>query len=219
MTHQFWGLIGCVLISGCQAMDPLSGKQDPHAPWWGLGFTEPDYMKVWVEDSAVIDIHGNLFQRTGGGTAAGGESEDGTESARGWDGTGGIGRAVVGAELPVRVFVRWQSIVEPQTYRAWIEIPERAREIMYTATARRCPDTPESPSAYRATMILGLAPGGIVQAWVRDECHRPIKVARAQAEIEPLGPSMGQNEGRYAYKISDNAKRYIERFGIPYGSW
>ena len=219
MTHQFWGLIGCVLISGCQAMDPLSGKQDPHAPWWGLGFTEPDYMKVWVEDSAVIDIHGNLFQRTGGGTAAGGESEDGTESARGWDGTGGIGRAVVGAELPVRVFVRWQSIVEPQTYRAWIEIPERAREIMYTATARRCPDTPESPSAYRATMILGLAPGGIVQAWVRDECHRPIKVARAQAEIEPLGPSMGQNEGRYAYKISDKAKRYIERFGIPYGSW
>ena len=219
MTHQFWGLIGCVLISGCQAMDPLSGKQDPHAPWWGLGFTEPDYMKVWVEDSAVIDIHGNLFQRTGGGTAAGGESEDGTESARGWDGTGGIGRAVVGAELPVRVFVRWQSIVEPQTYRAWIEIPESAREIMHTATARRCPDSPESPSAYRATMTLGLAPGGIVQAWVRDECHRPIKVARAQAEIEPLGPSMGQNEGRYAYKISDNAKRYIERFGIPYGSW
>lgn len=58
-----------------------------------------------------------------------------------------------------------------------------------------------------------------MQAWVRDECHRPIKVARAQAEIEPLGPSMGQNEGRYAYKISDKAKRYIERFGIPYGSW
>lgn len=219
MIRQLWWLIGYVLISGCRALDPLSGTQDPHSPWWGLGFTEPDYMKVWVEDSAVIDIHGNLFQRTGGGTAAGGESEDGTESARGWDGTGGIGRAVVGAELPVRVFVRWQSIVEPQTYRAWIEIPERAREIMHTATARRCPDSPESPSAYRATMTLGLAPGGIVQAWVRDECHRPIKVARAQAEIEPLGPSMGQNEGRYAYKISDKAKRYIERFGIPYGSW
>jgi hypothetical protein len=175
-------------------------------------------MKVWVEDSAVIDIHGNLFQRTGGGTAAGGEPEDGTESARGWDGIGGIGKAVVGADLPTRIFVRWQSVVEPQTYRAWIEIPESARQIMRTATARRCADTPDSSSAYRATVSLGLAPGGIVQAWVRDECHRPIKVARAQAEVEPLGPHLGKSEGHY-YPQSEASKRYIERFGIPYGSW
>lgn len=38
-------------------------------------------------------------------------------------------------------------------------------------------------------------------------------------KVEPLGPDQGNNEGRYAYKVSEKAKRYIERFGIPYGSW
>lgn len=211
-------LLGIVLLSGCQAMDPLSGAQDPHSPWWSLGFTEPYFMKVWVEDSAVIDVHGNLFKRTGGGTAAGGEPEDGTESARGWDGIGGGGKSVIGAALPARVFVRWQSVVEPQTYQAWIEIPESARQIMRTATARRCPAIPDSPSAYDASMKLGLAPGGIVQVWVRDECHRPIKVARAQAEVEPLGPHLGKSDGHY-YPQPEASKRYIQQFGIPYGSW
>jgi hypothetical protein len=212
-------LLGALLLSGCQTIDPLSAERDPHSPWWNLGFTEPDYMKVWVEDSVVIDINGKLFQRTGGGTAAGGEPEDDSEAARGWHGIGGGGRAVVGAALPRRIFVRWQSIVEPQTYRAWVDIPEEARQIMRRATTRRCPEDPASLSAYYATLNLGLAPGGIVQVWVRDECLRPIKVARAQAEVEPLGPDQGNNEGRYAYKISEKSKRYIERFGIPYGSW
>lgn len=67
--------------------------------------------------------------------------------------------------------------------------------------------------------LLGLAPGGVVQVWVRDSCNHPVKVARAQAEIEPLGPSQGKNEGRYAYPVSDKAKRYIDKYGIPYGSW
>ena len=125
---------------------------------------------------------------------------------------------VLGADLPKRIFVRWQSVVEPQTYRTWVEIPEEARQIMRKATTRRCHTDPESPSAYDASLNLGLAPGGIVQVWVRDECHRPVKVARAQAEIEPLGPHLGKSGGHY-YPQSDASKRYIERFGIPYGSW
>ena len=70
-----------------------------------------------------------------------------------------------------------------------------------------------------ASVYLGLAPGGVVQVWVRDSCHHPVKVARALAEIEPLGPSQGKNEGRYAYPVNEKSKRYIEKFGIPYGSW
>lgn len=59
--------------TGCQPNDPLSAKNDPKSSSWELGFTEPYYMKVWVEDSAVEDINGKVFRRTGGGTAAGGE--------------------------------------------------------------------------------------------------------------------------------------------------
>ncbi|SFQ58191.1 Protein of unknown function [Pseudomonas sp. NFPP07] len=215
----FIALLGALLLTGCLTTDPLSGKNDPKNPWWDLGFTEPNYMKVWVEDSAVEDINGKLFRRTGGGTAAGGQPEDNRESARGWAGVGVGGKSVVGADLPKRIFVRWQSVVEPQTYRAWINIPEEARQIMRKATDRRCPETPKQTASYMASINLGLAPGGIVQVWVRDECRHPIKVARTQAEVEPLGPDQGENNGRYAYKVSEKSKRYIEKYGIPYGSW
>ncbi|RON44347.1 hypothetical protein BK666_18210 [Pseudomonas frederiksbergensis] len=212
-------LLGAILISGCQSGDPLSAKNDPKSQWWELAFTEPYYMKVWVEDSAVEDINGRLFRRTGGGSAAGGEPEDGTESARGWDSVGSSGKMVVGADLPKRIFVRWQSIVELQTYRVWLDIPEQARQLMKASTNTRCPETPEQKARYMASVYLGLAPGGVVQVWVRDSCSRPVKVAHAQAEVEPLGPSQGKNGGRYAYPVSEKSKRYINQYGIPYGSW
>ncbi|AZD72909.1 DUF2931 family protein [Pseudomonas chlororaphis] len=216
----FIALLGALLLTGCQASDPLSGKNDPKDPWWQLGFIEPFYMKVWVEDSAVEDINGQLFPHTGGGSAAGGDLGYDKEWARGWgDTVGGSGWSVVGANLPKRIYVRWQSIVEQQTYRAWVSIPEEARKIMVTSTNRRCPETPHQTARYMASVYIGLAPGGIVQVWVRDECRNTIKVARAQAEVEPLGPSQGKTNGRYAYQISEGSKRYIEKYGIPYGSW
>ena len=211
-------LLCAVLMTGCHA-DPLSTKNDPKSPWWELAFTEPHYMKVWVEDTAVEDIKGKTFLHTGGGSASGGQPEDGTDSARGWHGVGSTGKSVVGADLPKRIYVRWQSIVEPQTYKAWVDIPEEARQLMLESVNQRCAKTPEQEGRYNASLYLGLAPGGVVQVWVRDSCHLPVKVARAQAEVEPLGPSQGKNQGRYAYPVSEKSKRYIEKFGIPYGSW
>lgn len=211
-------LLCAVLMTGCHA-DPLSTKNDPKSPWWELAFTEPHYMKVWVEDTAVEDIKGETFLHTGGGSASGGQPEDGTDSARGWHGVGSTGKSVVGADLPKRIYVRWQSIVESHTYKVWIDIPEEARQLMLESVNQRCAKTPEQEGRYNASLYLGLAPGGVVQVWVRDSCHHPVKVARAQAEVEPLGPSQGKNQGRYAYPVSEKSKRYIEKFGIPYGSW
>ncbi|MEW7857248.1 DUF2931 family protein [Pseudomonas chlororaphis] len=216
--RAFIALLGALLLTGCQVTHPLSGKNDPHLPWWSLNFTEPYYMKVWVEDTAVEDINGILFRRTGSGSAAGGNPGYNKEWARGWDAVGDTGKPVVGADLPKRIFVRWQSVVEPQTYRAWVDIPEEALQIMRKATAQRCSLYPERSSSYLASLYLGLAPGGIVQVWIRDECYRPVKVARVQAEIEPLGPHLGKSNGHY-YPLPENSKRYIEKYGIPYGSW
>lgn len=218
LTKLFSVSLCALFIVGCHAQ-PLSAKHDPKSPWWELGFTEPNYMKVWVEDTAVEDTKGKTFLRTGGGSASGGQPEDGTESARGWHGVGSSAKAVVGAGLPKRIFVRWQSIVEPQTYRAWVDIPEEARQLMLTSVNQRCYKTPDQTATYISSVYLGLAPGGVVQVWVRDSCHHPIKVAKAQAEIEPMGPSQGKTQGRYAYPVSEKSKRYIEKFGIPYGSW
>lgn len=216
---QLITMLCILLVTGCQVADPLSAKNDPKSPWWELGFTEPDYMKVWVEDTSVEDIKGKTFLRTGKGSASGGQPEDGTESARGWHGVGSSAKAVVGADLPKRIFVRWQSIVEPQTYRAWVDIPEEARQLMLTSVNQRCAKTPDQTATYISSVYLGLAPGGVIQVWVRDSCHHPVEVAKAQAEIEPLGPSQGKTQGRYAYPVSEKSKRYIEKFGIPYGSW
>lgn len=210
-------LVGIVLMSGCQAFDPLSGAHDDHALWWSIDFQGPSYMVGYVENSTVEDVEGRIIDNRSWGIIGTGTPKGGTEFARGWRGVTGNVMPVVGAALPKRIYVRWQSIVEPQTYKGWIDIPEEGREVMRTSIGRRCSETKQS--RFRASLILGLAPGGAVQVWVRDSCNRPIKVARGQAEIEPLGPSQGKNEGRYAYTISDESKRYIERFGIPYGSW
>ncbi|RMQ47435.1 hypothetical protein ALQ04_03900 [Pseudomonas cichorii] len=108
--------------------------------------------------------------------------------------------------------------MEPKTYRAWIDIPQGAREIMHTSTHQRCAQTPEKAARFTASVIVGLAPGGIVQVWVRDSCNNAIKVARAQADVEPLGPHLGKSGGNY-YQQPEAYRRYIEKYGIPYGSW
>ena len=69
-----------------------------------------------------------------------------------------------------------------------------------------------------ASMYLGLAPGGVVQVWVMNNCGYAVAVARGKGEIEPLGPHLGKSKGHY-YPQSDASKRYVEKYGIPYGSW
>lgn len=219
MIKHLMPLLGILILFGCQSADPLSGDKDPKDPWWSLEFFSPLYMVGWVEASLVEDIQGRTFNKGSSGIVGTGIDNYETDFARGWPRgkSGGID-AVVGADLPRRVYVRWQSVVEPQTYRAWIDIPEEARQLMHRSTHRRCPETPERPALYLAALHIGLAPGGVVQVWTRNECNKPAPVARAQAEIEPRGPHLGKSGGKY-YPLSDASKRYIEKFGIPYGSW
>ena len=108
-------LLGMLLLSGCKTSDPLSGERDPKDPWWSLDFMAPSYMIGVVEHSAVEDINGKLFNRPGGGAIGTSTPSLGTESARGWRGMAGNVIPVTGADLPKRIYVRWQSVVEPQT--------------------------------------------------------------------------------------------------------
>lgn len=220
VTKLLAALASTLFLFGCQIAGPLTGEWDPKDPWWSLEFAAPLYMTGWVEASVVEDVQGKLFNHGSAGVIGSGDYGNKREVAQGWpNGLAGSGiRAVVGADLPKRIYVRWQSVVEAQTYQAWIEIPERARTIMYESTQRRCPETPERTGSYIASLHLGLAPGGVIQVWARDECHKPIKVARGKAEIEPLGPHLGKSNGNY-YPQPEASKRYVDRFGIPYGSW
>ncbi|MFJ2390589.1 DUF2931 family protein [Pseudomonas koreensis] len=213
--RTLWILLGAFLMSGCQA----SGHSDPDAGPWALGFVTPYAMDGWVEDSATVDVKGNFYRRIGSGGAFGGR-KNGADGARGWTVRGaGSEREVLYAKLPVRIYVRWQSLVEPQTYQGWIEIPESARQVMRKALTKGCPSIPNMDAVpKRASVLFGLAPGGIVQVWVMDECLRPVKVVRAQVEIEPKGPELGLSGGSY-FPMQEYSKRYVEKYGIPFGSW
>ncbi len=198
-----------LLLGGCAERNPGSLPYK----YWRLGFLAPDYMEVWVETADVEDIHGNIFYRVGEGTVSVHLPTDGTGNAVGWRKTWGKGRHVNGADLPRRIYVRWQSLAEPQTYRVILDIPERARQLMSERLDPPCP-----ASEYREALALGLAPGGVVRGWVMSTCGGPIEVLRAQAEIEPKGPYEGTSQGGHR-PLSETSKAYIEQHGIPYGSW
>lgn len=212
MRSSLLGLL-LVLLTGCANPEQFAGNL-PY-PYWRLGFLAPDYMEVWVETADVEDVHGNRFYRMGGGTASIAKPTDGSGNAAGWRSNlgWGAGRHVNGADLPKRIYVRWQSLAEPQTYRITLQIPERARQLMMEKL-----DPPCRTSEYRHALALGLAPGGVVKGWVMSTCGGPIEVLHAKAEIEPKGPYGGQSDGEY-YFLSETSKAYIEKHGIPYGSW
>lgn len=219
--RTLWILLGGLLLNGCQASGVTPGRSDPDAVPWKIGFTQPSFMGGWVEESATVDVNGSFHRRIGSGWTAGASADKvRPDVAHGWGAvSGGSYQDVRDAKLPVRIYVRWQSVVEPQTYQGWIEIPESARQVMRDAMTKDCPVHPEIKKIRTGVAVrLGLAPGGVVQIWVRDQCFEMVKVARGQAEIVPLGPELGLSGGSY-FPQTEASKRYVEKYGIPYGSW
>ena len=82
-------MFSTLLVAGCQAVAPLSGKNDPKDQWWSLDFMAPSYMSGLVEHSSVVDLQGKTFERPGGGAIGTGSPGDATEVAKGWNKIGG----------------------------------------------------------------------------------------------------------------------------------
>jgi len=217
-----YAVVFALLLSGCMhKIRPL-----PYDAW-SLDFFAPDYMEVWIETADVVDINDRVFWRAGGGIPAmayprgmskGVPSEFRGKPA-GWpEEPGGKGRYVTGADLPRLVYVRWQSLAEPQTYHAFIEIPESVRQQMAKREEVFCAFNGKVITQYRKLLVVGLAPGGIAKVWVEGPCLTAIEVTRVQGKIHSKGPYGGHSGGAY-YPLLEESKAYIEKFGIPYGSW
>jgi len=187
---------------------------------WRLGFSAPDYMEVLVETADVIDMQGQVYRRAMSGVSAIQTPKNNAGDPKGWPKRSGWGKGkyVTGADLPKKIFVRWQSLAEPQTYQVGIDIPESTREIMRTAEKTYCEATGKWTTGYRKAIAIGLAPGGIAKVWVLGPCLTPIEVTQVKAEVDPRGPYEGKSGGRYD-SLTDNSKKYVETFGVPYGSW
>ncbi|WP_440973663.1 DUF2931 family protein [Pseudomonas koreensis] len=205
-----------ILLAGCgldlsQAADKL--------PWF-LGFGAPDYMEVWIETADVVDIRERVFRRAGAGIASVRAPADNKGTPAGWPENpgSGAGRDITGADLPRLIYVRWQSLAEPQTYEAYITISESAREIMRKPEKAFCRADGKWITDYRNDIGIGLAPGGIAKVWLGGPCFKAVEIARVQGTINPKGPYESKSGGKHR-PLTDVSKAYIEKFGIPFGSW
>lgn len=207
---NFLSLLLCLV--GCTS---LGQGQNTHMPYnaWRIGFQAPPYMDVWLETADVEDIDGYYFRHAESGTVsiAYQGNPSGWNQHAGW----GAGRDVTGAALPRRIYVRWQSLVEPQTYQVILEIPERARELM---RSKAISTVPPYEYVYQRALSFELAPGGWIKAWVMSAGSVPVEVLCQKAKVEPKGPDLGEYGGRYV-TLAAESKEYMASHSVPYGSW
>lgn len=208
-------LVGLLLAFSSQSF----AHSEKKLPWF-LGFSAPAYMEVWIETADVVDIKERVFRGAGGGIASVPKPPNNQGIAKGWVSSngGGKGRHVTGADLPRLIYVRWQSLVEPKTYEAYIVIPESAREIMRKPEKAFCRADGKWITDYRDDIGIGLAPGGIAKIWLGGPCLKAIEILRVEGTINPKGPYEGKSDGKHR-PLSETSKAYVEKFGIPYGSW
>jgi len=206
-------LIGLLFsLSACASgPKPYPPPKLPYNSWY-VGLAAPRYMEVWVETVDVLDQRGFGFFRVHGGVAGY------TRKPEGWHKGGGAMKPVNNVDLPERIFLRWQSLVEPQAYKIRIPIPQWVRDEMVKPERVFCQGSKEWRDDYRKMITLGMAPGGIVKVWVGGACLGFTEVGRFQAEVEPLGPHRNGN-GIYYRAPNPEAQAYIDQHGIPYGTW
>lgn len=214
-----------IILAACAsrpAPDPLR-PPPPELPYrtWEIGLLAPNYMEVWVESVDVLDQRGLAYYRVHGGVSAIQNPPDNRGHPKGWPTRpgGGATRPMTGIDLPEIVFVRWQSLAEPQTYRVRIDIPAWVRNEMTKPQAAYCAWRDAHETQYRRVITVGLAPGGIAKAWIIGGCLEPMEVGRFEGEISPEGPSEGLTNGRYALPLAPAAQQYIDDHGIPFDSW
>lgn len=211
---MFW-LFGLVLaLSACAS--------ETHLPYrsWHLSFSDVPHMEVWVEDAQVVDVTGRHFHGLSPGMLGAGNDSDDVSPA-GWASSSGYGKGfdVVGAALPKRVYVRWESLAEPQTYQATVDIPDTVRKLMLT----QGPPNPRFSHAvpsdyYYSSLNLGLAPGGWIKVWLSGTLEKAIPVMCVKATVVPQGPDLGRSHGKY-WSMRKNAAAYVATHSIPYASW
>ena len=122
-----WILLA-IFLSGC-----ASGQGRPDLPYdaWGIAVFTPEHMEIWIESVDVIDQRGLVFEWVYAGVGSIGAPPHLNGQPTGWTTKpGGSSKDISGVDLPEFIFVRWQSLVEPQTYNVRIKVPEWVREEM-----------------------------------------------------------------------------------------
>ncbi|MGI3132097.1 DUF2931 family protein [Halopseudomonas pachastrellae] len=217
-------LLTALILSGCQnstQINPFPPKPDLPYDAWYIGLGTPTYMEAWVEQVDLTDVNDLMYEDVFGGIASTSTPPNNRGDARGWPENPGPGSSfpMTGIDLPEKITVLWQSLAEPQAYRASFEVSAETRAEMLQPRLAYCAWRDEYETQYRDTIAIGVAPGGVVKAWLIGPCLDSIEIAHVQGEINPVGPYNGTSNGEFYRPPSPNAQHYIDAHGIPFGSW
>ncbi|WP_426271012.1 DUF2931 family protein [Dyella kyungheensis] len=178
---------------------------------WSMTVFAPGHMESWIEALDVKDDRGNVHDLRQG--MAG---DLGQAAGWGYVGAGGGNPQFNARGLPVEAYLRWQSLVEPQTYTFHFVIPDEVRHSLVRKEMVTWRGTPKT--SCRSSIAIEVAPGGRVVVSNAGLGFKPVEVMRGQAEVEPLGPYQGKSNGKYR-PMHEPAQQYVKEHGIPYDSW
>ncbi|ULU26642.1 DUF2931 family protein [Dyella terrae] len=214
--RSFGVLVLLVCMSACAGEHTYTDAEikrliPPFCGHWAIEAVAPRYMEAWIETLEVKDEQGRWIKIPQGVVGELGQTS-------GWSNLqgGGGGPHFDWAGAPMEVRVRWQSLAEPQTYMWHFTVPETMRQALVKkelVTWRG-----QTQMSCRSDITLGVAPGGHTIVWLVGIGFEPMEIQRGQAEVEPLGPWQGKGK-EYAYPLSEEARKYVDAHGIPYGSW
>ena len=217
-------LLTALILAGCvqhKRVELFPPKPDlPYRAWY-VGLGAPDYMEAWVDGVDLTDVNDLMYERVFGGVASTSTPPDNRGDAHGWPKRPGPGSQfpMSGIDLPEKITVRWQSLAEPEAYRASINVPKWVRDEMRTERRVFCRFDNDFILEYRSIIAIGVAPGGVAKFWLMGSCLEPLEIGRVEGEINPVGPYNGTSNGEFYRPPSPNAQHYIDTHGIPLGSW
>ncbi|HBT55752.1 DUF2931 family protein [Halopseudomonas aestusnigri] len=217
-------LLTALILAGCvqhKRVELFPPKPDlPYRAWY-VGLGAPDYMEAWVDGVDLTDVNDLMYERVFGGVASTSTPPDNRGDAHGWPKRPGPGSQfpMSGIDLPEKITVRWQSLAEPEAYRASINVPKWVRDEMRTERRVFCRFDNDFILEYRSIIAIGVAPGGVAKFWLMGSCLDPMEIGRVQGEVNPVGPYNGTSNGEFYRPPSPNAQHYIDTHGIPFGSW
>ena len=201
-------------------MNPPPPKFPFSTSTWHIGLAAPNYMEAWIESVDVADRRGLAYIRVHGGVPAMQSPADNAGDPRGWPEEPGSGKtkSVTNIDLPEIIFVRWQSLVEPQTYDVRIDLPQWVRDEMVVPHEAHCWWEDTTRTEYRRTITISMAPRGVAKVWLHAPCLEAMDIGRFVGEIHEEGPYDGTSGGKHR-PLSPVAKEWVETHDIPYDSW
>ncbi len=210
--HLLIMLIG--LLTGC------SEPENEDAKYWSYGFTSPPYYEMLLEHvTAVMPNKDEYTMMTGGGTGGFHDESSGeiTVNSRGYEfypRSGGMMQQYRLTDPPIEFVVGWFSVAENQFYAALVKIDEPVRKKMQTPYKTDCWN--ENEIVYMNKVVIGLAPGGYVRAWLKGSCREPVDIGHFRGWKMESGLYSGNTYETNAEYVKEYREDFKKEWAIPF---